>query len=107
MNVTIVCGDCGTVLVQSADTCPDDLGNCEVCGSPKKSLSIEIVDTVEIREEFDATGMNPGGDIPAERISRTDGNTTAELAADQGRPAEILAVRPNRVAGFDEEGVVA
>jgi hypothetical protein len=99
MNVRVVCGGCRRVLADQADAYPNDLGNCGSCESPLKEVTIDITDEVELREEFDATGSNLQGDVTHERISRTDGNTTSELAADLDKSVEIRSVRSRHVEG--------
>jgi hypothetical protein len=64
-------------------------------------------DKLTMLEEFDGTASDRHGVIMAERISRTDGNTSSTLAVDLAQPAQIVSVRERRVEGFDEEGVVA
>src|SRR5438874_13642379 len=103
----VICGDCGRELVKSAKEYPNDLGACPDCGSLRKQIGVGIEDKLTMLEEFDGTALDRHGVIKAERISRTDGNTSSTLAADLAQPAQIVSVRERRVEGFDEEGGIA
>lgn len=107
MEFKVNCGGCGHPLVHAAPAYPNDLGNCPKCGSELKEISCSLEDTLQIREEFDATGVNPEGDVTVERISRTDGNTTSELSVDAGKDASVTGTRTTRVSNFEEEAVAA
>jgi hypothetical protein len=94
-------------MVSEAEVLPVDEMPCPVCSSPKKLINASVGAQIELRDELDGTASNRQGLITAERISRTDGNTSATLAADLDQPAQIMTVRERRIEGFDEEGVVA
>jgi hypothetical protein len=61
---------------------------------------------VEFIGEFAATAVHANGEVFAERMEKTDGNTSACLAADAGRPTIVSVQRTKGVTNFDDEGIV-
>lgn len=64
-------------------------------------------DKVTVYDEFSATATNEEGDIVAERIKKTDLNTSSNLTADLGKPSKISVERKERIRGFEEEDAAA
>jgi hypothetical protein len=102
---TYVCDSCNR-SEQRAGTNPPT--RCSGCGASNFSVTIDFTEAVSPPlEEFDATGRDSAGNIRAERISRTDGNTSSELESDAGRPARVSSKRSDRIEGFEEEAIAA
>lgn len=97
------CTNCG----YSVEHRDNNVTPCPRCGSKRWEITKHFQDTLTPYDELSATATNDQGDIKAERIQKTDLNTSANLLADLGKPSKISVKRKKRVSGFDEEGIAA
>jgi len=100
------CPDCGCELAVTEANQPARPA-CPACGSARRAFSVKIVETMRIHEEIAEIVTDKHGSSRSERISRTDGNTSSELAADVNEPVLISAKRLVPIEGVEEEGIVA
>ena len=97
------CSNCN----YSVERRENDVILCPQCGSKRWVITMHVKDKVIFYDELGATLTNDEGDIVAERIQKTDLNTSANLTADMGKPSKIAVERKERVTGFEEEGAAA
>ena len=97
------CVNCG----YSVERRDNDVTACPKCGGERWKIAMHLQDTLTMYDESGATTTNAEGDIVAERIQKTDLNTSANLTADRGKPSKISVERKRRVPGFEEEGAAA
>lgn len=94
---SVRCANCNQLVSEPIPpTCPR-------CGRETWAVAVGFAEAIKLREEFTVTGVNPQGQIGAERIHRQDEHTNASLTADAGTPTRIEVQRPKRVGGFEEE----
>lgn len=98
------CENCGHTVQHTG---PNAVAPCPQCDGERWKITIKVEDTIPVYDEFDATATNKEGDIVAERIQKTDLNTSANLTTDAGQPSKVAVERKSRVDGFEEEGVAA
>lgn len=98
------CVNCGH-SVQRCRT--DDVKPCPKCGGERWSVTRNAEDKLTVYDELGAAVTNKQGELVAERIQKTDLNTSANLSADAGKPSKISVERKDRVGGFEEEGAAA
>lgn len=97
------CAKCG-YTVQHRD---NDVTPCPECGGENWDITMNIQDTLTVADELDVTATNDQSDILAERIKKTDLNTSANFTSDLGKPSKISVQRKTRIDGFEEEGTAA
>lgn len=104
-NDMCVCKICGHVQDVGDDPHPQ----CANCGGGawKRTITIDVEDTLNISDELGAAARDQDGNLTAERIEKTDRNTSASLSSDRGKPSRIFVERQARVPNFVEEGRVA
>jgi hypothetical protein len=99
---TFTCAICGNTVQPSDAVTP-----CPRCGGERWSISKKLGDSFTLYDELEGRNTNKDGDIVAERVQKTDLNTSVDLTADIGKPSKVSVERKNRILGFEEEGAAA
>src|SRR5207237_9436731 len=96
---TNVCSKCGYSVQRSGS---DEIKSCPQCGNESWTKSVAVQDSLRVYEELGLAARDKVGEIVAERIQKTELNTSANLSADRDNPSRICVDRKRRVAGFEE-----
>ncbi len=95
------CARCGYSVIPREKV----VTSCTQCGGGHLDLAVR--ENWLSLDELALTATNAQGEFVHERIQKTDLNTSANLAADLGKPSKISVERKNRITGFEEEGAAA
>jgi hypothetical protein len=98
------CENCGHTVQHNG---PNAIAPCPQCDGERWKITMKFEDKIILYDELVATMTNKEGNIVAERIQKTDLNTSANLTTDAGQPSKVAVDRKGRVDGFEEEGVAA
>lgn len=77
---------------------------CPKCGGERWGIRKHVEHPLAVCQELGAVSSNAEGEILAERIQKTDFNTSASVTADLGKPSRISVERRRPILGFEEEG---
>ena len=103
----LTCKLCSHVLEQ-ADHYDED-SRCPKCNgnSWTRTITLAVGNVLNLVDEYGAAVTDEEGTLTAERILKTDRNTSASLSSDPEERPRISIERQTRVPNFVEEGRVA